>query len=1114
MYSLLKVKGEVQVSLKRKPIYRIGKDGEFVIENYNQASTFSSFLPAVSGLYGKPMWAFYVNRGQCMATIGVNNKDYSIMEFEPANKAYRQTSLHGFRTFLKIREGKKTTFYEPFKNNFYFNKIYNISQNMYITSYDLRLEEINSTLGIKIEVMYCTLPGETLSSLIRRVCITNISEKSLEFEVIDGLPIIIPYYLTDNNLKNESNLKQAWMGVENYKTIPFYKIEVLPHDTPETLYVEGGNFFLNFEFNTGRKIDFSKIIIEPWIVFGNATDLVYPENFLKEGFSVPEEQVNVGTTPCGFGYKKIILGSNKSNTTYTLVGNSDKYEKLTWFVNNVLNEKYIIDKIDENKKLIESLKNPIFCSSSSREFDLYCGQTFMDNFLRGGYPVKLGKDRHVFYVYSRKHGDLEREYNFFQVDATNFSQGNSNFRDVCQNRRSDISFFPFTDDTNIKVFFNIIQLDGFNPLLLKGSRFKIRDNKTAEVIIRKYIRKSDNKAIKEFLAKPFTPGSLLGYIELKEIRLVRGTPGEFLNEILSISSKEDIAEFQEGYWVDHWTYNNDLIEQYISVFPDRAVDLLFNKKDFTYFDTAEFVKPRDRKYVLTDNGVRQLNSIVKIPEKEKMMRERTVAEKIVRTDSGRGEVYKCNLISKIICLVVNKIASLDPEGVGVEMEANKPGWCDALNGLPGILGSSINESAEIKRLSMILLDIFNSYEIDMDNRIKVPEEVYSFFKKINSLLTKDISEYQYWDFSYKAKDEYRYNTKFGISGNEEEIDIKTVDAFLNAVVVKIDRGLKKAYNKKSGVYYTYFINEVIDYEIIKSDNGEPIKDENGWPYVKPLKFSQRPIPYFLEGPVHVLRVEKDIEKARKLYNSIKNTGLYDNKLVMYVVNDYIMDETKEIGRQNVFPRGWLENEAVFLHMEYKYLLELLISGLYEEFFHDFKKALVPFFNPVVYGRSILENSTFIVSTAHLDKKIHGKGYVSRLSGSSAEFLSMWLLMTAGRRPFYLDNSGKLCLEFKPVLPGWLFTDKPENINVYREMKKEMLNLPANTFAFNFLGRTLTVYHNEERRDTFGKNPACINRIVLYGSGQEVAVIKGGVIAQPYSQNIRNGAIDRINVFMK
>lgn len=1099
---------------KKNPIYYIDKDDKFVIENYNNSTTFSSFLPAVSGLYGKPIWVFYVNRGQCVATIGINDKDHSIMEFEPANKAYRQTSLHGFRTFLKIKNGKKTSFYEPFQNNFCFNKIYDISQKMCITSYDLCLEETNNTLGIRIEVMFCTLPGETLPSLIRQVSITNISDNALETEIIDGLPIIIPYYLTNHNLKNESNLRQAWMCVENYKTIPFYKIKVLPHDVPETLLVEGGNFYLNFSFNEDKKIGFSKVIIEPQVVFGNITDFTYPENFLKESFGIPEEQVSVGTTPCGFGYKKIIIKDGKSDITYSLIGNSDNYKKLAKFVGKISNEKYIISKINENKKLIESLKSSIFCFSSHREFDLYCGQTFMDNFLRGGYPIELGECKHVFYVYSRKHGDLEREYNFFQVDATYFSQGNSNFRDVCQNRRNDISFFPFTDDINIKTFFNLIQLDGFNPLAIKGAIFKIEDFKAVKIILSKYFPKNLIYDLFNFLTVEFTPGSLLCFIESMKIHLSIDTLDKFLNEIMAISYKYDIAEFQEGYWIDHWTYNNDLIEQYVSVFPDKILDLLLNKNEFTFFDTEQFVVPRSKKYVLTSSGIRQLNSVVKITEKEKMIKKRISEANTVRINSGNGEIYKCTLLSKITCLIINKIASLDPEGVGIEMEANKPGWCDALNGLPAILGSSINESAEVKRLALILIDIFDSHKIDKNTKIKIPEEVFIFFEKVEELLNKKISDYEYWDLSHDAKERFRYSTILGISGKEADIDIAAFIMFLKNVVAKIDCGLKKAYNKKDDMYYSYFINEVINYEIIKDKNGCSLKNEDGYLYVKPSKFKQRPISYFLEGPVHILRTEKNIDKARKLYRSIKNTGLYDDKLGMYVVNDYIMDETQEIGRQNIFPRGWLENESVFLHMEYKYLLELLKCGLYGEFFHDFRKALIPFFDPAIYGRSILENSTFIVSTVHPDKKIHGKGFVSRLSGSSSEFLSMWLLMTIGKNPFFLNKSGNLCLEFKPILPCWLFTDKPECVRFHRDMKQETISLPCNTFAFNFLGKTLVIYHNDKRKDTFGKAPALIKKIILYKSGKEFANIQNSVIDMPYSQYIRNGYIDKIDIFME
>ena len=38
------------------------------------------------------------------------------------------------------------------------------------------------------------------------------------------------------------------------------------------------------------------------------------------------------------------------------------------------------------------------------------------------------------------------------------------------------------------------------------------------------------------------------------------------------------------------------------------------------------------------------------------------------------------------------------------MEAGKPGWLDSLNGLPGIFGSSLNETLEIERACQMLPD--------------------------------------------------------------------------------------------------------------------------------------------------------------------------------------------------------------------------------------------------------------------------------------------------------------------------------------------------------------------------------------------------------------------------
>ncbi len=178
-------------------------------------------------------------------------------------------------------------------------------------------------------------------------------------------------------------------------------------------------------------------------------------------------------------------------------------------------------------------------------------------------------------------------------------------------------------------------------------------------------------------------------------------------------------------------------------------------------------------------------------------------------------------------------------------------------------------------------------------------------------------------------------------------------------------------------------------------------------------------------------------------------------------------------------------------MEYKYLLEVLRKGLYEHFFEDFKTALIPFLDPEVYGRSPLENSSFLVSSAHPDELLHGSGFVARLSGASAEFLSMWRLMMAGVQPFYVKE-GRLCLSLKPILPGWLFNDD-------------------NTVTYKFLGHTTVTYHNPKRHDTFDPSTNTIS-VILYPNKGDSFELRGGVIPAPFAQQIRDGMVKQIDEY--
>jgi hypothetical protein len=74
------------------------ENGRFSIKNYNWAKPFSNFFPGIAGKWGIPMWIYYVSRGQGICSVGIHDKDHSIMEFLSFNKALQVVGKQGFRT--------------------------------------------------------------------------------------------------------------------------------------------------------------------------------------------------------------------------------------------------------------------------------------------------------------------------------------------------------------------------------------------------------------------------------------------------------------------------------------------------------------------------------------------------------------------------------------------------------------------------------------------------------------------------------------------------------------------------------------------------------------------------------------------------------------------------------------------------------------------------------------------------------------------------------------------------------------------------------------------------------------------------------------------------------
>ena len=1048
----------------------------FVIDNFASAPPFASFLPGIAGPLGVPMWVFTTNRGQAIAGFGIENRDNPIMEFQPANKAYQTTPLTGFRTFIKIR-GETPVLHEPFAP-----WETDTRSRMVIGMNTLELQTTCAYDGLQTTVTYFTLSDEPFAGLARQMQVTNVSDAPLALEILDGLPWMQPYGVDEEGLKMMGRTLEAWKGVFNVTPtdaglsgVPFYRFQASAGDTAEVAEIQAGHFYLAF----GEDDALLPSLVDPDVVFGPDTSLHTPQGFLNQPLAALQahRQITTSKTPCGFFGMARSLAPGESLTLHAIIGHVGDLTQLQRHQARIARTDYLEAQQERATELAREITAVIETQTAEPRFDAYCRQTFLDNVVRGGWPLLLGDDEHphVYHVYSRKHGDMERDYNAFHLAAERYSQGNGNYRDVAQNRRSDIFFEPQVDNFNVLSFLSLIQADGYNPLVVLGQHFTLAEKHHADALA--LVERPEPLA--EALARPFTPGGLLHIVSDRALGL-KVDPADFVTTALAHADAHFEAEFGEGYWIDHWFYNLDLIDSTLALYPDRKRTLLFEKR-VPYFQSPASVQPRDRQYVLTPRGVRRYHALQEDEHKDEKS-----LDHWLRTTAG--EVYRPTVFEKLYALALLKFATIDPWGMGVEMEAGRPGWYDALNGLPGLIGSSLCESYELLRLLDFLLATVTETAM---LTVELPGEQFDLLETVRNALTaweaspnEKQRDFAYWDAVATARERYRAQIRQGFTGETVTLDADTLESALRAFRAKVQVGLDRAVALNEGTPPTYFAYDVTEYETLDEI------DDAGRPYVRPLAFMPHILPLFLEGPVHALKVAPDADHAREIHARVRESALYDRKLGMYKVNAPLAGESHELGRCRAFTPGWLENESIWLHMEYKYLLEMLEAGLYDDFFADFKQALVPFLNPATYGRSPLENSSFIVSSAHPDESLHGHGFVARLSGSTAEFLSIWRIMMVGQRPFQIHD-GQLRLVLQPTLPGWLFRDD-------------------GTLAFNFLGNCTVTYHNPARKDTFDPNMK-INRVVLESDEKRIT-FQGPHIEAPYAEMVRNGKIASIHVF--
>lgn len=1018
------------------------KQNRFVIEDYQSQPPFSSFLPGIAGELGIPLWCYYNNRGQAVCSFGAQDKDHAIMEFSPAHVAYRDVSRTGFRTFAKV--------------NGRFTELFTEKCDMHIGMGELEITCRQEAL--RVSAVYFGIPEERTAALGRILTVENTTDQTIELELLDGMAAIVPFGLNQDFLKNMTQLSKAWMQCEDQEQgRAYFRVRASLEDGAVVREVKGGNFCLGFD----EEGNLLSPVVQPTLVFGQDTSLALPRTFQSSALSSLTQQPQVTSNQflCCFLPRCLTLEPGKAIGIYSLYGQAESKMAVSALSEKAKKQGWFDAKRQLAQTLVEKLTAPIACKTGSSVLDAYAKQTYLDNLLRGGAPMffQNGDSVSPFHIYSRKHGDPEREYNYFSLGKEYYAQGNGNYRDVNQNRRCDVLFAPETKDYNIRTFFDLIQTDGYNPLVVLPCTYQLSEEKCKAYI-------QECPSAEAVLSGDFTPGQLAmaaedSGMDCQEIK-------DFTARVICDSLSEPNANFGEGYWCDHWTYNLDLIESYLSVYPDQKDTLLFTENTCRWYDTKVLVNPRAKRYCITENGLRQYYAL----------------DETAKKASGKwmkladGTVARSSLAEKLLLLCAIKTATLDAWGMGVEMEGGRPGWYDALNGLPGLLGSSMAESCELARLLAFTAET-------LENRT----ETISLYKEVAQLITSvcqiihgEEDLFRRWDALNTLKEDYRRNTMYGYNGDRVPCSAVSLAKAMRAMEETVLWGIQKAEAFTGGLIPTYFIFTAKD---VRQTKDGPM----------PTALEPKALPLFLEGAVRYLKLPLTWEKKSTIPHLVKASGLYDPKLHMYKVNESLRGVSYEAGRALAFTPGWLENESIWLHMEYKYLLELLKNGLYSEFSQAFRDAAIPFLDPRVYGRSVLENVSFIASSANPDPQIHGQGFVARLSGSTAEFIHMWQILFFGSTPFrWYGKALSLC--FEPYIPEYL-------------MGREGL------LEATFLGKIPVTYHTGTLTELVPGKTA-VQKYAFTFRDSHTETVHHPAAGDSLARAVRDGHVTRIEVFMK
>lgn len=248
---------------------------------------------------------------------------------------------------MKILGGAHLQWYEPFLDRLAYINM-DRTQRMIMRPAELVLEEDNASLGLRFVVEHFNIPEETYAGLVRILHIRNTGQKAVTLEMLDGLPLVVPFGVDNFNLKHMRRLVESFVECVNYENgIPFFKGRVKQEDKPEVVPIREGHFYIAFDVARNRASPVP-VVVDPAQVFGSVTDYSYPRLFFnRTPFVIPRGAILENRLPCALALHRWKLKPGELRTGYAIIGRAASPRFVNTLARRIRNVRYIARKREE-----------------------------------------------------------------------------------------------------------------------------------------------------------------------------------------------------------------------------------------------------------------------------------------------------------------------------------------------------------------------------------------------------------------------------------------------------------------------------------------------------------------------------------------------------------------------------------------------------------------------------------------------------------------------------------------------------------------------------------------------------------------------------------------------